>query len=215
MKDGKMISNLRRNYGEQTLSEDDMKADPLDQFKEWLEVMLSSVEHDPTAMVLSTVDAQGVPDSRVLLLKGVEQGGFAFYTNYESSKACQLNHNPHAALNFYWPSVVRQVRVRGCVQRVARAQSKAYFASRPKASQISAIASPQSQEIANRASLLKLVENEALKHAEQSIDCPENWGGYLLIPDEIEFWQGRDDRLHDRIHYFKQQGQWRSRRLAP
>lgn len=215
MKDGKIISNIRRNYGEQTLSEDHIKADPMDQFKTWFETILASVEHDPTAMVLSTVDAQGFPDSRVLLLKGIEQGGFVFYTNYDSAKGLQLKQNPHAALNFYWPSVVRQVRVRGCVKRVSSAQSEAYFRSRPKASQLGAIASPQSHEIASRVSLLELVHREALKHEQEPISCPKNWGGFSLVPDEMEFWQGRDDRLHDRIQYFKQQGLWKFRRLAP
>ena len=215
MKNEKILSNIRRNYGTQTLSEEKIQADPLAQFQIWFDEILGSVEHDPTAMVLSTVDAKGFPDSRVLLLKGIENGGFVFYTNYESTKALQLKNNSHAALNFYWPSVVRQVRVRGRVKRVTRAQSEAYFLSRPLPSQISAIASPQSQEIASRESLLELVHCEKLKHRDEAITCPKNWGGYVLIPDEIEFWQGRDDRLHDRVQYCKQRGQWKIHRLAP
>lgn len=215
MKDGKIISNIRRNYGGQTLNEEQVEADPIDQFKIWFETILASVEHDPTAMVLSTVDSHGFPDSRVLLLKGIENGGFVFYTNYESTKALQLENNPHAAMNFYWPSLVRQVRVRGSVKRVSQAQSEAYFSSRPKASQLSAVASAQSQTIASRESLEELVRCETLKHSQELITCPKNWGGYSLIPDEMEFWQGRDDRLHDRIQYFKQHEQWKYRRLAP
>src|SRR3990167_3767642 len=152
MKDGKILSTIRRNYGEQMLNEEHIAPQPLDQFKIWFEAILASVEHDPTAMVLSTVDEEGFADSRVLLLKGIEHGGFIFYTNYESTKALQLKNNPHAAMNFYWPSLVRQVRIRGGVKRVSRAQSEAYFGSRPKASQLSAIASPQSQTITSRES---------------------------------------------------------------
>ena len=216
MKDGKILSTIRRNYGEQMLNEEHIAPQPLEQFKIWFEAILTSVEHDPTAMVLSTVDSEGFPDSRVVLLKGIEQGGFVFYTNYGSTKAVQLKNNPHAALNFYWPSLVRQVRVRGSVKRVSRAESDAYFSSRPKASQLSAIASPQSQEIDSRESLLELVNRETLKHNSQEIiTCPKRWGGYRLVPDEMEFWQGRDDRLHDCIQYFKQQGKWKHRRLAP
>src|SRR3990167_4939690 len=216
MKDGKILSTIRRNYGEQMLNEEHIAPQHLEQFKIWFEAILTSVEHDPTAMVLSTVDSEGFPDSRVVLLKGIEQGGFVFYTNYGSTKAVQLKNNPHAALNFYWPSLVRQVRVRGSVKRVSRAESDAYFSSRPKASQLSAIASPQSQEIDSRESLLELVNRETLKHNSQEIiTCPKRWGGYRLVPDEMEFWQGRDDRLHDCIQYFKQQGKWKHRRLAP
>ena len=216
MKDGKILSTIRRNYGEQMLNEEHIAPQPLEQFKIWFEAILTSVEHDPTAMVLSTVDSEGFPDSRVVLLKGIEQGGFVFYTNYGSTKAVQLKNNPHAALNFYWPLLVRQVRVRGSVKRVSRAESDAYFSSRPKASQLSAIASPQSQEIDSRESLLELVNRETLKHNSQEIiTCPKRWGGYRLVPDEMEFWQGRDDRLHDCIQYFKQQGKWKHRRLAP
>src|SRR3990167_4949193 len=154
MKDGKIISTIRRNYGGQMLDEEHIASQPLDQFKIWFEAVLASVEHDPTAMVLSTVDREGSPDSRVVLLKGIEQGGFVFYTNYESTKAVQLKKNPHAALNFYWPSLVQQVRVRGRVKRVSRVLSEAYFSSRPKASQLSAIASPQSRAIDSRECLL-------------------------------------------------------------
>ena len=216
MEDGKVIATIRRDYGERTLDEETLSLDPLVQFKSWFDdVLASDKEADPTAMVVSTVDASGLPDSRVLLLKGIESGRFVFYTNYESTKGVELAQNPHVALNFYWPSVARQVRVKGRVEPVSVAQSEAYFASRPRASQLSALSSPQSQEIPNRQYLEELVNTFTTKYNQQKVPCPKNWGGYWVEPEEIEFWQGRDNRLHDRIQYFKQFSQWKFRRLAP
>ena len=216
MEDGKIIANIRRHNGDRTFDEKHLAADPILQFQRWFDAVVEEgKEADPTAMVLSTVDSKGLPDSRVLLLKAIENGGFVFYSNYESAKAMELAHTPYAALNFYWPSLVRQVRVRGRVERVSAAQSEAYFSSRPKASQISALASPQSHEIPNREFLEDLVNTAQRKYQDVAISCPKNWGGYCVIPEEIEFWQGRDNRLHDRIQYFKDHEKWNFHRLAP
>ena len=201
MNDKPKLSELRRNYGEKALNESEMCADPIQQFECWFQEVLTQGFDDPTAMVLSTVDTSGLPDSRVLLLKGIESEGFLFYTNYHSAKGLQLEQNPHAAMNFYWPSMCRQVRVRGRIIRISSTQSAAYFSSRPRASQISAIASLQSQAIPSRMFLEMACHTVAQQYTHQVIPCPSHWGGYLLLPDYIEFWQGRDDRLHDRVMY--------------
>ncbi|VEG91352.1 pyridoxamine 5'-phosphate oxidase [Legionella spiritensis] len=209
------LADIRRDYGVLSLSEEQAHPDPVAQFKMWFEEILTVEKNDPTAMVLSTVDEQGFPDSRVVLLKGVEDGAFVFYTNYKSSKALQLRHTPFAALNFYWPEMARQIRVRGRVKKANKKQSDTYFASRPIASQLSAIASPQSTEIAGRESIEAAFNRLIAEHGQDSVLRPSHWGGYVVIPVEMEFWQGRDNRLHDRIHYFKHKGHWLRRRLAP
>ncbi|MFA6302400.1 MAG: pyridoxamine 5'-phosphate oxidase [Legionella sp.] len=209
------LADIRRDYGELSLSERSALEDPLAQFALWFEDVLKNETNDPTAMVLSTVDDRGYPDSRVVLLKGVDSGDFVFYTNYQSAKAMQLVHQPYAALNFYWPQMARQVRIRGRVQRVSEAESDTYFASRPVKSQMSAIISPQSQEVKDRAVLEKALNDLIKQHGQEPVLRPTNWGGYRVMPEEIEFWQGRDNRLHDRIHYYRQDGKWLHRRLAP
>ena len=166
-------------------------------------------------MVLSTVDEKSCPDSRVVLLKGLEEGNFIFYTNYQSAKSMQIQNNPYAALNFYWPQMARQVRIRGRVKKVSTKQSDEYFSSRPIKSQLSAIVSPQSQEIMDRASLEHALNDLIQQHGQELVVRPNHWGGYMVIPEEIEFWQGRDNRLHDRIQYCRQEGAWIRRRLAP
>lgn len=209
------LADIRREYGDLSLSEDSLPECPITQFKHWFEEVLVVEKSDPTAMVLSTVDDKGYPDSRVVLLKGLDEGSFIFYTNYQSPKSLQLRHIPYAALNFYWPQMARQVRIRGRVKRVSKIQSDAYFASRPKTSQLSAIASPQSQKIESRKILEQSLNNLIAKYGQEPIVRPNHWGGYLVIPDEIEFWQGRDNRLHDRICYYKDKGKWIFCRLAP
>ncbi len=211
----KTIADIRREYGELSLSLSEAADTPFEQFKCWFEQVLQTEKSDPTAMVLSTIDEQGHPDSRVVLLKGIEDDAFVFYTNYQSSKAQQLDHQPYAALNFYWPQMARQVRIRGMTTRISAEQSDSYFSSRPVSSQFSAIASPQSREIASRKHLEQRLNELIEKYGQQPIIRPEFWGGYQLMPDDFEFWQGRDNRLHDRIHYFSGQGQWQKRRLAP
>ncbi|RUR16644.1 pyridoxamine 5'-phosphate oxidase [Legionella sp. km535] len=215
MSNFRSLADIRRDYGELCLSEESAQHDPIAQFKLWFEEVLQNEKNDPTAMILATVDENGYPDTRVVLLKGLEDGNFVFYTNYQSAKAMQLNKKPYAALNFYWPQMARQVRIRGRVKKVSSEQSDAYFSSRPIKSQFSAIVSPQSQEIQSRASLETTLNDLIQQHGQDPVLRPENWGGYMILPDEIEFWQGRDNRLHDRIHYYRDGARWGIRRLAP
>lgn len=211
----KKISSKRREYGVTGLSTEQVIVDPIMQFKIWLDDALAADNFDPTAMVLSTVDALGQADSRVVLLKELTAQGFVFYTNYQSNKGSQLAHTPYGALNFFWPIAARQVRIRGNVKKTTACQSDAYFNTRPQMSQLSSIASAQSQVIQSRAELeLKITDLEK-KYQHQTIPRPAHWGGYLLIPDEIEFWQGRDCRLHDRLLYLKKNNIWFCQRLAP
>ena len=211
----KTISDIRREYGSLGLSEEDANENPMVQFGLWFADVVNIEKSDPTAMVLSTVDEFGHPDSRVVLLKETKDGAFVFYTNYQSAKAMQICSTPYVALNFYWPEMARQVRIRGRIKRTSAAESDAYFASRPKTSRLSAIASPQSSEISSRLELEQTLNELIAAHQQELVVRPEHWGGYEVIPDEIEFWQGRDNRLHDRIHYYHQQGKWLHRRLAP
>ncbi|MGQ3891566.1 pyridoxamine 5'-phosphate oxidase [Legionella sp. CNM-4043-24] len=215
MADWQKVADSRRNYGKSRLDEEHMEKNPVEQFKRWFADVADSETGDPTAMVLSTVDERGLPDSRVVLLKGIDNNGFVFYTNYDSVKAMQLRHKPYAALNFYWPSLSRQIRIRGSVSCASREQSDQYFASRPFESQLSAIASPQSREISSRQWLEDEFNKLLARHEQEPIVRPENWGGYVLMPDEMEFWQGRDNRLHDRHHYRLHEQGWQRRRLAP
>ncbi|MCC5791181.1 MAG: pyridoxamine 5'-phosphate oxidase [Legionellaceae bacterium] len=209
------LAGIRREYGEVGVDVSSVNANPVVQFQLWFEEALKVERADPTAMVLSTVDTQGYPDSRVVLLKGIHEEAFLFYTNYQSRKGQQMAQTPYAALNFYWPEMARQIRLRGPVTKVDAAQSDAYFAQRPVLSQISAIASPQSQSIASRAELEQRFESLAAEHAQGGIARPPYWGGYQIVPEEFEFWQGRDSRLHDRVHYLKSHAGWVCRRLAP
>lgn len=209
------LANIRREYGHLNLHEHSIDKCPIKQFKKWFEEVLLVEKTDPTAMVLSTVDEKGYPDSRVVLLKGLEDQSFVFYTNYESTKAVQLHANPYASLNFYWAQMARQVRIRGRVKRVPQKQSDAYFSSRPVVSQLSAMISPQSKEITSREELEDSLNKLITQYGQEPIIRPKNWGGYMVIPDEIEFWQGRDNRLHDRLLYYKKRGEWSCHRLAP
>lgn len=215
MTNWKTIADIRREYGELSLNEELLHPCPLTQFKLWFDEISLTEITDPTAMTLSTVDEKGHPDSRVVLLKGLTEQGFIFYTNYQSAKGVQLKNTPYASLNFYWPQMSRQVRVRGSVKRVSKEQSDAYFASRPFASQCSAKISPQSQPINSRSDLDSALKKLMEQSENKQIARPKNWGGYIIKPEEMEFWQGRDNRLHDRIAYSKKGGKWISCRLAP
>lgn len=215
MPNWKGLSDIRREYGDLSLSEGDVNASPFVQFECWFAEILTSEKSDPTAMVLSTVDQSGHPDSRVVLLKEIHENTFIFYTNYQSTKSIQMTANPYVALNFYWPETARQVRIRGHVRQTSIEQSDKYFLSRPKSSQLGAIVSPQSREISSRAELERAFKALIEKHQQELVMRPEHWGGYAVTPYDIEFWQGRDNRLHDRIHYYLQNGQWLHRRLAP
>lgn len=215
MKKWRDIADVRREYGELQLTKASIAPNPFDQFKHWFEEITITEKSDPTAMVLSTIDEKGHPDSRVVLLKGIDAESFIFFTNYESSKGLQLKHNPYAALNFYWPETARQVRIRGQVSKVSNDLSDEYFATRPIESQLSAIASPQSNVIASREYLTEKLENVRQEYTEKVIKRPQFWGGYAVIAEEMEFWQGRDNRLHDRFLYIKENENWVFRRLAP
>jgi len=211
------FATIGRDYGNTSLEEADMADSPLTQFQTWFDEVKATDTLDPTAMVLSTVDDAGHPNSRVVLLKGIDEDAFVFYTNYESTKGQELTKHPYAALNFYWPSLCRQVRVQGRVERVSREASEAYFAKREILSQCSAVISPQSQKIASRDELVAqakcLFEEHSAKN--EQIPCPTYWGGFALKPQQVEFWQGRDFRLHDRISYVKKSSKWEKTRLAP
>ncbi|CEK11926.1 pyridoxamine 5'-phosphate oxidase [Legionella hackeliae] len=215
MSNWKTLADIRREYGELTLSEETILESPIAQFKQWFEEVLPVEKSDPTAMVLSTVDDKGFPDSRVVLLKGLEDEAFIFYTNYQSNKSLQLSQTPYAALNFYWPQMARQVRVRGWIKKTTKRQSDLYFASRPLTSQLSAVVSAQSQPISDRKALEDALNKLIAEHGQEPILRPVNWGGYMVIPEEIEFWQGRNNRLHDRIFCHKKRGKWVYYRLAP
>lgn len=209
------ISDIRRDYDGVPLDEAGADADPLRQFARWFEEARAS-EADPTAMALATAGPDGRPAVRMVLLKGVDEGGFVFFSNYQSRKAEDLDRNPLCELLFYWASLNRQVRVSGRVERVAGPESDAYFASRPPDSRLAACASPQSRAVADRAALDALVEQQRQRFPQADMPRPESWGGYRVVPDAFEFWQGRPSRLHDRLSYRRQpEGGWRRVRLAP
>ena len=209
------IANLRKSYERAELSEDASQADPLRQFAQWLEEAITAQVPEPNAMTLATVDHQLRPSTRVVLIKGYDARGIVWYTNYESRKGQELAGNPYAALQFHWVELERVVRIEGLVEKVEESQSDTYYSSRPLDSRIGAWASPQSQVIASRA---VLVANAARYGAQYLLQPPRppHWGGYRLVPDRWEFWQGRKSRLHDRLRYRRDaQGLWVRERLAP
>lgn len=209
------LAAIRREYERVGLSEDELAADPVDQFRLWLEQVQAVDPIELTAMTLATADREGRPSARVVLLKGVDERGFVFYTNYESRKAREMAENPRAALVFYWAVLDRQVRVEGTVERTTREESEAYFASRPLGSRLGAWASPQSRVIPGREDLERRVR-EAEARFGQEVPLPDTWGGFRLRHEVVEFWQGRLSRLHDRLCYVRlPEGGWRIERLAP
>lgn len=209
------LAQTREEYGSVSLLESDMDPNPIEQFKRWFDRFAQSEPTTYNAMVLSTVDQDNQPDSRVVLLKELSDEGFVFYTHYNSAKGLQMENNPLVALNFYWSQPAQQVRVRGKVHRVSAEQSDAYFYSRPLDSQFSSIASHQSQIIPSQEALIAAYQRVRAEHANADLPRPESWGGYAVVPSQIEFWQGRDNRLHDRIQYIRQDGKWTMCRLAP
>lgn len=209
------IQDLRKDYGHKDLELEDLLENPIDQFMVWFEQARAADIYEPNAMTLSTVDSRGRPSSRVVLLKDVSADGFIFYTNYDSAKASDIESNGFVALNFLWDRLHRQVRIEGEVERVADSVSDAYFESRPLGSRLGAMASDQSREIASRKVLEdKMLELES-RFADQDPKRPANWGGYCVKPTMCEFWQGRTSRLHDRLVYAMNDGQWDIKRLAP
>lgn len=211
-----MLSHLRREYSLAGLSEADLHADPFQQFHQWLREALAAEIPEPNAMVLATVSAEGRPRTRTVLLKAADERGFTFFTNYESRKARELAANVHAAFTFPWVALERQVCVTGRVTKVSREESAAYFRTRPRGSRLGAWASQQSEVIAGRAELEERMRQAEARYPEEDVPLPPNWGGYLLTPDEIEFWQGRPSRLHDRLRFTRTlDGPWRIDRLSP
>ena len=207
------LSKLHIQFKRQSLNRSDLDDNPISQFKKWLEEALSSKINDPTAMTLATVGKNGNPSARIVLLKSIDEEGFSFFTNYTSRKGSELISNPNAALVFYWPELERQIRVEGSVKVVDAELSNKYFNSRPEQSRISAIISPQSKPIPNRDFLEKKIEEFIA--GKRELTRPENWGGFILEPTEIEFWQGRENRLHDRFKYTREEKSWHIERLAP
>jgi len=188
---------------------------PILQFEKWFGVAMAQKVQEENSFILSTATKNGLPSSRVVLLKGVDAKGFLFFTNYESRKGIELLENPYACMNFYWPTLHRQIRIEGVVERVSMKESKEYFHSRPRASQAGAWISPQSKPIANRNVLEEKHEAFMSQHENKDIPTPEHWGGYRIIPKHMEFWQSRTNRLHDRIAYTLDKDKWRISRLAP
>ena len=211
-----MIRDRRVQYETAGLDVADVADDPIEQWLRWHDEALAAGLAEPNAMTLSTVDLHGAPDARIVLARGVDRHGFVFYTNYESAKSRQLTARPVAAATFGWLDLHRQVRVRGAVERVSERESDEYFAGRPRASQIGAWASPQSEQIADRDELDRLVEARRLAfETADVVPRPSFWGGWRLVPDELEFWQGRPSRLHDRIRFRRVDDRWDLTRLAP
>jgi pyridoxamine 5'-phosphate oxidase len=213
----KEIADLRLDYKLQSLDIQDVSNDPIAQFQVWFSEALRSDLREPNAMIIATIDENQMPNARVVLVKGVDEKGFVFFTNYESKKGKELENNPNIAVVFNWLELERQVRIQGKVSKISEEESTAYFQSRPKGSQIGAWASPQSQVIENRLFLEKSQKDFEEKYENDTLlPKPPHWGGYLVEPISIEFWQGRSSRLHDRIFYKKtENGDWKIERLAP
>jgi pyridoxamine 5'-phosphate oxidase len=212
---GDQVAGLRKDYGQASLSEEDVAEDPMAQFARWFEEALKAEVNEPNAMNVATVGPDGRPSSRIVLIKGFDERGFTWYTNYDSQKGQQLSANPFAALLFFWSELERQVRIEGRVERTSAEESDTYFNSRPLKSRLSAIASHQSAPIASRAALEQNYEAVARQYGEEP-RRPGNWGGFRLVPERIEFWQGRRSRFHDRIVYTRQEdGRWTRQRLQP
>ena len=210
------IAGLRKSYSQKSLSEGDIDKDPLKQFDKWWQEAVSSTIDEVNAMTLATASADGVPSARVVLLKGFSQDGFIFFTNYDSYKGKQLMENPKACLVLYWKELERQVRITGMVQKISDQENDEYFRSRPLGSQLGASVSPQSNVIENREWLETRYRDLEKNVKNGEVQRPENWGGYIVKPVIIEFWQGRPSRLHDRIEYSLQEnGEWQAVRLAP
>jgi len=209
------ISSIRKDYQLQSLSESDVQQDPFAQFAQWWKEAVASEIDEVNAMTLSTVTAEGKPSARIVLLKGFDEKGFVFFTNYESNKGEQLSANPFASLVFFWKELERQVRIEGICEKVSEQESDDYFHSRPIGSQLGACASPQSRIIESRSIIENNLEKLQDQYKDMEIPRPAHWGGFRVVPNTLEFWQGRSSRLHDRIKYLKEDQSWKIVRLAP
>lgn len=210
------LQDMREEYASAELSENSVKADPIKQFAVWFDEAQEAKVPEQNAMTLSTATHDGRPSARIVLLKGYSDAGFVFFTNYLSRKGKEIGKNPMGALTFFWPSLERQVRIEGVLEKVSKEESEKYFHSRPKDSQVGAVVSPQSQEIPDRAFLEKKWEEMTAAYEGKEVPKPSFWGGYILKPRLIEFWQGRPSRLHDRLLYKKIDNRnWKKVRLAP
>lgn len=210
-----MLQNLRQDYKTAELSETDIVNNPITQFEKWFENAVNAEIYEPNAMTLATADKSGRPNARMVLLKGVDKDGFSFYSNYLSQKGKEIKKNPQGCLLFFWGELERQVRIEGKIEKLDKETSEAYFHSRPTGSKIGAIVSPQSQVIENREILETKMEEATEYYEGKKIPKPAHWGGYIIKPTSIEFWQGRSNRLHDRIKYTLVSGNWKIERLAP
>lgn len=207
--------SIRREYQREELTEQEIKEHPVEQFSVWFQQALNAEVTEVNAMSLATADADGVPSVRIVLLKGFDRQGFRFFTNYQSRKGQELEVNNKAALCFFWPVLERQVRIEGIVKKVSRKESESYFKKRPRESRIGAWASAQSREVESREELDRQFQEVRKKFEGKDIPTPEDWGGYRLEPDALEFWQGRESRMHDRMRYEKIENEWQIKRLAP
>ena len=211
----KDLAHIRLDYSREELSKEHVDQDPFVQFGHWMDEAIAASAAEPTAMCLSTASTDGRPSSRMVLLKGFDKDGFVFYTNYNSHKGRELAANPFAAITFFWPELERQVRITGRTSKVSAEESDEYFKSRPYTSRLGAWASNQSEPIESKTVLVTRAAKLAIKYAAGSVPRPPYWGGYRVVPDAIEFWQGRPSRLHDRICYELSEASWRIRRLSP
>jgi pyridoxamine 5'-phosphate oxidase len=208
-------SSLRKEYTRAGLDKADLDPDPIVQFHEWFGTVIEADLHEPNAMILATASTDGKPSARTVLLKGYDERGFVFYTNYEGRKANEIEANPMCALLFYWGELERQVRIEGRASRLSGEESDAYFAGRPRGSRLGAWASEQSRPVEDRSVLEERVRALEEEYEGREIPRPPFWGGYLVEPEEIEFWQGRENRLHDRLVYRREDEAWRIERLQP
>ena len=209
------LAALRKDYALSSLSEADVDPDPVRQFDRWFADALTAQVLEPNAMTLATASRDGVPSARIVLLKGVDANGFVFFTDYRSRKGAELSENPLAALTFLWKEIERQVRVSGAVSRVSAAESESYYRSRPLGSRLGAWASHQSAVISSRTDLEHRLHEVTERFGAGDVPLPPHWGGFRLLPDEIEFWQGRTNRLHDRLRYRREESGWAIERLSP
>lgn len=209
------LRSSRKEYTKGELLESEAPSNPMELFADWWKEWEALGKPDTTAMTVSTTGADGIPDARIVLLKGADSGQFTFFTNYDSKKGKDIAHNPMVHLLFFWPEKERQVRVVGKATKLTYEENQAYFKERPVGSQIGAISSPQSSVIENREVLEQAVVDNQKRFGEEGPDCPQNWGGYAVEPLQVEFWQGRASRLHDRLRYVKSGADWTTERLAP